>query len=217
MSTKFERGQKVSISPDGRSHYNRASAEDFPSGFGWVHSGPDRDGDYILLVEKDNLGRLHYMLGQYLTAVPELPRPITFDEVEVGDTVRSTEVYKSGESLVKTITVARRDYDNDLVSTSGTMWITAGTAARSNVTLELLARPEPKKVYKAGDVITRDEIKNLPNHTVITTGEADGETVRIFVNGQLYNEQAVNLGGFRPEEMHEDWTFTVRYVSEAGA
>lgn len=222
MSTKFERGQKVIVSPDAVSSYGADRGYMFPE-FGWITGGPDSGGDYWVCTKEstssDSWHDSWYVLGQYLSAVPEFPRPITFNEVEVGDTVRLTEVYKNNESIVKTITVARRDCDNDLVSTSETMWVTAGAAALSTSTLELLARPEPEpaKVYKVGDVITRDEIKNLPNHTVITMEDADEETVHIFVDGKLYNEMAARLGGLRPEEMHEDWTFTVRYVSEVGA
>lgn len=215
MSTKFEHGQKVIVSPDAKSSYGGVRGNFFDSGYGWIVSNEDSDGDCYVRTSESEDSDCWYVLAKFLS--PAFPRPITFDEVKIGDTVRLTEVYKNGESMVKTITISGKDFDNDLVSTSGSMYITAGVVARNNSTLELLARPEPAKVYKAGDVITRDEIKNLPNHTVITTGESDGETVRIFVDGKLYNEMAARLGGLRPEEMHEDWTFTVRYVSEVEA
>lgn len=215
MSTKFERGQKVIVSPDAVSSYGAGRGYMFDE-FGWITSGPDSDGDYWVRTKEGTSSDSWYVLGQYLSAVPEFPRPITFDEVKIGDTVRLTSDFGNGDNVARTMTVVKID-GPWLEPDNEDMVIGKSSTEYGNATFELLARPEPAKVYKAGDVITRDEIKNLPNHTVITTGEADGETVRIFVDGKLYNEMAARLGGLRPEEMHEDWTFTVRYVSEVGA
>lgn len=213
MSTKFEVGQRVRVAPDAKNSDGSQRGQKFESGFGRIDDGPDSDGDYWVRSEDDG-GYSWYVLARFLS--PVAPRPITFDEVRVGDRVRLTHDFGNGDSIVRTMTVDQIN-GNRLETVGEDMSITRNITTYNNATFELLSRPEPAKVYKAGDVITRDEIKNLPNHTVITTGEDDGETVRIFVDGMLYNEQAVRLGGFRTDEMDENWTFTVRYVSEAGA
>lgn len=147
MTTAFKTGDKVEYVEyhDGRKAGTKAT----------VLLGKDSPNEIITV--EDEFGIKNMAYARRFKLVEE--KPFTYADIQVGDKIRRTRTYKTGELEVREGTVTRK--------ASG--YLDGGSAilaydtddAKSTVTLELLERPEPPKpakpwdYAKPGDVLFR--------------------------------------------------------------
>ena len=89
------------------------------------------------------VGDIANLMTAHLVVIDNFPRPITFKEIQKGDTLRRTLIKDNGSKLVKEGVVAELDSHNAHDENFYTTLAGDLDDADPSVTLELLARPEP--------------------------------------------------------------------------
>lgn len=151
------------------------------------------------------VGYIASLRGHNCEVIDSFPRPITFAEIQKGDTIRRTLTKDNGSKVIKEGVVVDTSMHIIYDSNCETYLASHTDDGHSSVTLELLARPEPEPVKEPeiwenraiGDQIVLEKGAGYSNWARIFTKIADDKWASLFVD----NNGAIDKGYVRSDRI----------------